>query len=145
MAIDVIAGRSSALYTELYEAGLIDQRFGFEYSCDRTWAYSYFAGMTRDPDALQERLMAGIQQAMEQGLSAETFERIKRKTIGRFVSMMNDLDSIAWLFIDSYFKEIDPFDLIPVTSELTVEQANERLRAHFRPENAAVSVIQPKS
>jgi predicted Zn-dependent peptidase len=144
MAVDVVAGRSSTLYTELYEAGLIDQRFGFEYSCDQTWAYSYFAGMTRDPEALHERLMAGIQQAVEQGLSAEAFERIKRKTIGRMVSMMNDLDSIAWLFIDSYFKEIEIFDLIPVASELTVEQANQRLREHFRPEQAAVSVIQPK-
>lgn len=145
MAIDVIAGRASELYTELYEAGLIDTRFGFEYNCDQTWAYSAFAGMTRDPEALQERLMAGIQQATEKGLSAEAFERIKRKTVGRLVSMMNDLDSIAWLYIDSYFKGIDPFDLIPVVNELTVEQANERLRAHFRPEQVAVSVITPKA
>ncbi|HLO03533.1 MAG TPA: pitrilysin family protein [Symbiobacteriaceae bacterium] len=144
MAVDVVAGRSSPLYTELYEAGLIDQRFGFEYSCDETWAYSYFAGMTRDPEALHERLSAGIQQAVDQGLSPEAFERIKRKTIGRMVGMMNDLDSIAWLFIDSYFKEMDVFDLIPVASELTVEQANQRLREHFRPEQAAVSLIKPK-
>lgn len=144
MAVDVVAGRASALYTELYEAGLIDQRFGFEYSCDQTWAYSYFAGMTRDPEALHQRLMAGIQQAVDQGLSPEAFERIKRKTIGRMVGMMNDLDSIAWLFIDSYFKEMEIFDLIPVASELTVEQANQRLREHFRPEQAAVSLITPK-
>lgn len=144
MAVDVIAGRASQLYTELYEAGLIDQRFGFEYSCDQSWAYSYFAGMTRDPEALHERLAAGIQQAIDQGLSPEAFERIKRKTIGRIVGMMNDLDSIAWLFIDSYFKEMDMFDLIPVASELTVEQANQRLREHFRPEQAAVSLITPK-
>lgn len=145
MALDVVAGRASELYSELYEAGLIDQRFGFEYSCDRTWAYSYFAGMTKDPEALQERLMAGLQKAVDQGLSAEAFERIKRKTVGRLVSMMNDLDSIAWLYIDSFFKESDPFDLIPVVSELTVEQANERLRQHLRPEQVAISVIQPKA
>lgn len=144
MAVDVVAGRSSALYTELYEAGLIDQRFGFEYSCDQTWAYSYFAGMTRDPEALHKRLMDGIQQAVDQGLAPEAFERIKRKTIGRMVGMMNDLDSIAWLYIDSYFKAMDLFDLIPVASELTVEQANQRLREHFRPEQAAVSLIKPK-
>lgn len=144
MAVDVVAGRATPLYTELYEAGLIDQRFGFEYSCDQTWAYSYFAGMTRDPEALHERLMAGIKRVVDKGLSAEAFERIKRKTIGRLVGMMNDLDSIAWLYIDSYFKEMDMFDLIPVASELTVEQANQRLREHFRPEQAAVSLITPK-
>jgi predicted Zn-dependent peptidase len=144
LVMDVIAGRAAPLYTELYEAGLIDQRFGFEYSIDRTWAYSYFAGMTRDPEALLQRLQEGIQAEVEKGLTADEFERVRRKTVGRLVNMMNDIDSIAFLFIDSFFKEIGIFDFIPVANELTLEQANQRLREHFRPDRAVVSIINPK-
>lgn len=144
IALDAICGRGSRLYTDLYEIGLIDQRFGFEYSPDTTFGHSYFAGPTRDPGALEVRLVAGLEEAVRQGLNQADFERARKKTIGRVVNFMNDLDSIAYVYIDGYFKEMDLFDLIPVAKELTLDAANERLRSQFTADASAVSVIYPK-
>jgi len=142
--MDVICGRGSELYTRLYESGLIDHRFGFSYNPDETFAYSCFAGPTRDPGELEARLLAGIAEAREKGISEADFRRVRNKTIGRIISMMNDVDTLAYLCVDGAFKGISLFDFIPVAQQLTVEAANQRLRSHFLPEYVATSIIYPK-
>lgn len=142
--LDAICGRATDLYTQLYEAGLIDHRFGFEYSPEESYAYSVFAGPTRDPKELEARLLTGIEEARKKGLDPGAFDRAKKKTIGRLVGIMNDLDSAAYMYIDGFFKGVGIFDLIPTAQGLTLEAANERLRAHFDPARAGVSIIYPK-
>jgi predicted Zn-dependent peptidase len=142
--LDAVAGRGSGLYTSLYETGLIDHRFGTEYSPEESYGFSVFAGPTRDPGELEVRLMAGLHQAVLDGIDAADFERAKRKLIGRLVGLMNDLDSIAYVFIDGFFKEVSLFDAIPVAHSMTLEAANLRLTEHFDPQMAAVSIIYPK-
>ncbi|HYF78368.1 MAG TPA: pitrilysin family protein [Symbiobacteriaceae bacterium] len=142
--LDAICGRATDLYTQLYEAGLIDHRFGFEFSPEESYAYSHFAGPTRDPKELGARLLAGIEEARQKGLDPGAFDRAKKKTMGRLVGIMNDLDSAAYMYIDGFFKGVGLFDLIPAAQGLTLEAANERLRAHFDPARAAVSIIYPK-
>lgn len=142
--MDAVAGRGSELYTSLYESGLIDHRFGFEFSPEETYSYSYFAGPTRDAKELHQRLLAGLESARRKGLSEDDFERAKKKTIGRVISLMNDLDSAAYMFTDGFFKGIGLFDLIPMARSLKLEAANQRLRDHFDPDQSAVSIIEPK-
>lgn len=144
MVLDAIAGKGSALYTTLYESGLIDQRFGFEYSGELSYGYTYFASPTRDPGELEARLLAGIEAARTAGLDATDFERARKKLMGRVVNLMNDLDGVGYLFIDGHFKGVTPFDLIPMAQQVTLEEANQRLRTHFDPERVAVSIIHPK-
>lgn len=144
MIMDAICGRGSQMYTQMYESGLIDQRFGFEYSVEESYGYSYFAGPTRDPEALKAALLDGIASAREAGLSEDDFRRAQKKTIGRIISFMNDLDSIAYVYMDGSLKDVRFFDLIPAAQSLSLEAANHRLREHFDPVRAAVSLIEPK-
>ncbi|HWI65456.1 MAG TPA: pitrilysin family protein [Symbiobacteriaceae bacterium] len=142
--LDAIVGRATDLYTKLYESGLIDHRFGFEYNPEKTYGFSQFAGPTRDPDELEKRLLAGIEEARQKGLNEADFERAKKKTIGRLVSIMNDLDGAAYMYIDGFFKGVGIFDLIPTAQGLNMAAAAQRLQSHFDPSRAAVSVIYPK-
>lgn len=144
MILDTIAGKGSTLYTRLYESGLIDQRFGFEYTPELSFGFSYFSGPTRDPGELEARLLDGIEEARRTGLHSEEFERARKKMIGRIVNLMNDLDGAAYVFIDGYFKGVNLFDLIPVAKAVTLEEANRRLRSHFDPDRVAGSIIYPK-
>lgn len=143
VVMDAVCGKGSSLYTELYEAGLIDHRFGFEFTADETFGYSFFAGPTRNPDELESRLLKGLQAAQARGIDPGDFERARKKALGRIIHTMNDVDSIAYLFQDGFFKGIDLFDLIPVSQALNLEKANRRLRDHFSVSQAAVSVIEP--
>jgi predicted Zn-dependent peptidase len=144
MVLDAMIGRASPLYTELYESGLIDNRFGYEHTAEVGYGYTYFAGPTRDPAALEEKLIAGIRKVKETGLDPESFERAKKKSLGRILSFMNGLDGVSYVFNDLFFKGISIFDLLPTANALKLEEANARLRHHFDLENYAVSLIEPR-
>lgn len=141
--IDIMAGKTSDLYTELYEQGLIDQRFGADYHAEPTFGNSVFAGPTRDPVALEQRLLAGIARVRDSGLDERDFERVKRKTLGRYLAMLNSTESIAYLVTDGYFKGIGLFDLLTVAESLTLAEAEARLKEHFDPDYAVTSTIWP--
>lgn len=144
MVLDVVAGRASALYNSLYEEGLIDGRFGADYTADVDYGHTSFAGPTRDPAELERRLLEGIAAAAARGLDPQDFERAKRKTLGRFLSFLNSTEMIAYVAIDGYFKEIGLFDILPVTESLTPAEADARLREHLDPDYAVTSIIWPK-
>lgn len=144
MILDVIMGKASPLYNRLYEDGLIDARFGFEYTGEVTYGHTSFAGPTRDPEELERRLLEGIEAARQHGLAAEEFERAKKKSLGRFLSFLNSTDMIAYVVNDGFFKDVGLFDILPVAEALTVEEANARLREHLDPAYAVTSVIWPR-
>lgn len=143
VVMDSICGKGSDLYTELYEAGLIDHRFGFEFTAEETFGYSFFVGPTRDPSELEARLLQGIEAAQTRGIDPGEFERARKKALGRIIHTMNDIDSIAYLFQDGFFKGVNLFDLVPVSQGLNLEKANKRLREHFLVSQAAISIIEP--
>jgi len=144
LLLDVVIGKGSALYTRLYECGLIDQRFGFEHVPEVSFGHTYLTGPTHDPSELEARLLAGLHEAQQQGLAEADFERARRKLMGRVINLMNDLEGAAFLYIDGFFKQIGLFDLLPTLQSLTLEAANERLRSHFDPALAAASIIYPR-
>jgi len=142
--LDAMLGRSSPLYTELYEAGLIDQRFGYEYEGSESYGWTIIGGPTRDPAGLEQRLREGIERTRRQGLDAEAFDRAKKKNMGRFLSAMSSSDTIAHLWNQLYFKGMDMFQWIPIGNSLTADEANVRLKEHFDPEASVALLISPR-
>ncbi len=142
--LDAMLGKSSPLYTELYEAGLIDQRFGYEYEGSESYGWTIIGGPSRDPAGLEQHLREGIERTREQGLDADSFERAKKKNMGRFLSAMSSSDTIVHLWNQLYFKGMDMFQWIPIGRTLTVDEANDRLRRHFNPDTSVALVINPR-
>lgn len=142
--LDAILSKSSPLYTELYESGLIDQRFSSDYEGAGDYGWTLMGGPTRDPDGLEKRLRDGLEDIRQRGLAEEDFERSKKKAMGRFLSAMSSSDSIANMWNHFYFKGMSLFDVLPLEKELTVTEANQRLRDHFDPDAAVTMVIKPK-
>ncbi|MCG0239183.1 MAG: insulinase family protein [Firmicutes bacterium] len=144
IVLDAVLGRASPLYNRLYEDGLIDSRFGSDYTGEETWGLTTIAGPTRDPVELEKRLLEGIAEARERGIDPADFERAKKKALGRFLFFMNSTESIAYVVTDGFFKDIGLFDILPTFESLTLEEANERLREHFDPRYAVTSIIWPR-
>lgn len=139
--LDALIGPSSGLYQELYDENLISDSFGHEYNVSADYSFSVIGGETRDPDLLLQRFQERLQPLLEQGIDPAAFERSRNKKIGAFLRMLNSPESIANEFTKYAFKQIDFFDILPVYEELTLAEANDRLRDHFRPEQMAVSIV----
>ncbi|MDQ0188929.1 insulinase family protein [Alicyclobacillus cycloheptanicus] len=143
--LDVLFGRSSPLYHRWIDEGLIDQQFTWEYELTPSYGYSLVGGNTADPDRLIAEVNDALARAAAEGLPEEAFHRGRKKAMGRFVGSLDSPNFIARSFSSYYFKGVDLFDTVEVLESLTLQQANERLRAHFIPRQQAVSIVLPKA
>lgn len=141
LMLDSLLGSSSSTYHALYDDNLISDSFGHEYNSSEDYAFSVVGGETRDPGELVGRLREAIEAARETGLSAEEFERTKRKKIGGYLRMLNSPEAIAGEFTRYRFRGADLFKLLPVYESITLDEANARLRSHFDWERMAVSIV----
>ncbi len=141
--LDMIMGKSSRLYNELYNEGLINNSFDFDYSIEETYAYSAFGGESKDPLKVKERLLEEISDLQDKGLSLENYERIRRANKGRLVKQLNSIERISHNFVSVYFKEINLFDYMEVYDKITFEYVNKVFKEHFSADRLAMSVIKP--
>lgn len=139
----LVFGKSSRLYQELYESGLITEDFGASYSARPDYGYTIMGCPTPDPQSLYQALLSGIAAVQEQGISQEALERIKKKFIGLYAASFDNLGLIANRHLAYFFKGIDFFQYPDVLNEITVDDVNNRLQSHFALQNHAVSMILP--
>lgn len=137
-------GRSSELYTELYEQGLIDDSFSSYFESSPHYSHTLIGGETKDPDRLLSRLQEGFAKQLQAGIAEDEFERLKRAYLGRFLDGFNSLDHIASSFLSHHFRGTSLFDTIDVVGSLTVDEANERLQSQLATENYSVCILRPK-
>ncbi len=145
VALDLALGPSSSLYDDLYRDELIDERFGAEFVLESNYSHLIIGGDTKDPDALQERLLDGLTMAARRGIDRDGFERLRRKLAGQALARFNSLEFIAHNFLAYLFRGIDLFDYLPVLDELKPEDAETTLRELTREDRHAVSIIRPRS
>ncbi|HET7615753.1 MAG TPA: pitrilysin family protein, partial [Bacillales bacterium] len=93
--LDLIFGPSSENYEKLYDEGLIDETFSFDYTEESHFGFSMIGGDTRDPDELEKQLFTMIEEFKQQPFDEEAIKRAKKKKIGSFLQALNAPEFIA--------------------------------------------------
>lgn len=143
LALELLAGRSSELYEQLYGEGMINSSFGTDVSVEKQYAFSILGGESPDPLQVRDRFCRALEEAKKKGLDRSACERLIRAYRGRFMRQFNSVERIAHSFISVYFKGVSMFDYLDVYDKITFEYVNEVLHDHFKPESLAMSVIRP--
>lgn len=141
IGLEMVLGRSSDLYERLYNEGLIDSTFSFDYGGEIDYGYSIIGGQSKDPFKVRDIILNAIENL--QFLKEEDFERIKKKYIGKFLRTFNSVDSIAYSFINFYMKEINLLNYLDVLYSISFEDVRERFQNHLREENSVLSIVNP--
>lgn len=142
--LEAVAGKTSAFYSELLEAGLINTSFESEYFCGYGYAAWIFTGESPDGREVQKRITARIRALQESGISKADFERIRKKLYGRSIMQFNDIDGIANAMVSAYFCKEGLFDETEILQSLTLDEVNARLRTALQTDCASLSVIKPE-
>ena len=142
--LEAVAGKTSAFYSELLEAGLINTSFESEYFCGYGYAAWIFTGESPDGREVQKRITARIRALQETGISKADFERIRKKLYGRSIMQFNDIDGIANAMVSAYFCKEGLFDETEILQSLTLDEVNARLRTALQTNCASLSVIKPE-
>jgi predicted Zn-dependent peptidase len=138
--LSMLMGRSSVLYNQLYNDGLINQSFGTDVSLEGSFGFSSWGGQSNDPVKVSEIIKDAITKTGREGLDKKEFDRIKKAHEGRFIKSLNSPEAISHEFIPLYFKGANFFEHTKVYEELTIDDAEEVFRDHFSME-PALSII----
>ncbi len=141
IALDVIAGKVSPLYSELIEKGLINSSFGKEYFTGRGFAAPMFIGESAKPEEVRSAIINKIEEIKAQGISQEDFEISLKKLYGGAVLAFNDVDDMANNIIDAYFNGQGLFDTLDLYKTVTKEEVEAAVRESFNVNNCCLSVI----
>jgi predicted Zn-dependent peptidase len=144
ICLDAMFSTSSDFYQSLYDGGLIDDSFGFDYSLEQGYGFTMFGGDTHHPEELIKRVQAEVPRRLLSGVAQEEFDRIQKKRIGASLRYLNSMEWIANQFTSYRFLGTDLFEIIPTLEKLTLDDVNQRLQTHFQPEQFAISLVLPK-
>lgn len=143
LLLELIMGKSSKLYNQMYDEGLINNTFDFDYTNEEQYAFSTFGGESDSPEKVKDMIVKELENINKQGLDLASYERIKRSMTGKFIKSLNSVERISHAFISVYFKGVILFDYFDVYDKITFEYVKEVYQEHFKEENLAVSVIRP--
>lgn len=141
--LELLFGKSSPLYTKLYDQHLIDSGFSYSHTAEKDLGYTLLGGETRDPKGLEEVLLKVLEEGKTQGFYSERFEQIKNKSLGRFLCSLDLVGFTANEFLNNAFWDFNPFDYPQVVDNLSLDEMVAIFREHFGQDNRTTSIVWP--
>ena len=141
LLLSMIIGKSSELYSELYDKGLINSTFETDFSLENSYAYSMLGGESINPEAVKDLLVKEIRRLQDNGLEPNVFERLQKSSKGRFLRQLNSVESISRTFLSLYFKGVTMFDYFNVYDTISFDYITDVFYKHFDIEKMALSVV----
>ncbi|MGO4887717.1 EF-P 5-aminopentanol modification-associated protein YfmH [Anaerobacillus sp. MEB173] len=129
--LDLMFGQSSQNYETLYNDGLIDDTFSFDYSGEYGFGFSIIGGDTKDPEQLSRKILEIVEEFKKSSLDEKAVERIRKKKIGSFLKSLNSPEFIANQFTRYQFNEMNLFDVVPTLESITIKDLQQTMNEHF--------------
>lgn len=140
--LDMLFGKSSENYFQLYSEGLIDETFSYDYTQENGFGFSMVGGDTEQPDLLADKLQKIMLEAKNgQHLTEAALERTKKKKIGGFLRQLNSPDFIANQFTRYSFNEMNLFDVVPSLEDITFSDLKKSAEQFFAEDRMTVCQV----
>lgn len=146
IGVECLFGRASSFYTDVYENGLIDESYGYDFSLENGYGFALIGSDSEQPEQLTALIKEKLAEA-EQGnvFTTEDVERIKRKKIGFFLRALNSIEFIANQFTRYKFNDMNLFDVVPMLETITVEDIEKAFETIQGEDQQTVFTIMPIS
>jgi len=141
LLLAMIMGKSSGLYTKLYDKGLINSTFDMEFSIEKSYAYSAMGGESKNPEAVRDSIVKEIRKLQDNGLDPQVFDRLLKASKGRFLRKLNSVESISRTFVNLFFKGVTMFDYLNVYDTISFDYITDVFDKHFDVDRMALSVV----
>jgi len=144
LLLDFLFSESSENYQNLFQEGLIDDTFSYDYTQEHGFGFAMIGGDTSDPDRLESAIKDILMKAKTTDFATETLERTKKKKIGAFLRAINSPEYIANQFTRYAFNEMNLFDVVPAVEEITVEDIKNAANKLLAEERITTCQVVPK-
>jgi predicted Zn-dependent peptidase len=143
--LDLLFGKSSENYNQLYNDGLIDETFSYDYTQEQGFGFAMVGGDTENPDKLADELKNMLFQAKNgTTFTEEQLDRAKKKKIGAFLRAVNSPEYIANQFTRYAFNDMNLFDVVPTLEKITMNDIKTMASEVISEERFSVCQVIPK-
>ncbi len=139
--LNMILGKSSKLYQELYNEGILFVTPGLDYEFARGYAHILITGQSPKPYEVYDKFKKTVEKMKNEPIDSEEFNRIKKRIYGQYVKEYNDTADIARMFLADFFKEINSFDYLEEITTVNEEYLQQILKEVFDDKKMIISVI----
>ena len=140
-----LAAKSSLLYKELLDKGLINDTFSYDYFDGPGYNAVIFSGESNEPDKIDEILVKHVKELKANGVREDDFKLAKRALYGKSVKLLNDAEGIADTMLSLDFAGREFFSKIECLAKTSLDDVNKRLKNQLDTENSAISIILPEN
>ena len=146
LLLDILFSKSSPHYTSLYNEGLVDDTFSYDYTQEAGFGFAMLGGDTPEPDKLSEKLIDILLEAKEgKALTEENLSRVRKKKIGNFLRAINSPEYIANQFTRYAFNGMDLFEVVPVLEKVTLADLRQSAQDLIDKDRFTVCQVVPKN
>lgn len=139
--LNMIIGKSSKLYKELYDEGILFSVPSLDYEFAKDYAHVLITGQSTEPEKVYEQFKNKVLEMKKNPLDTEAFNRIKKRIYGEYVKEYNDTSDIARMFLADFFKGINSFDYLEEIVTINEQYAEQILKEVFDDKKMIISVI----
>ncbi len=140
--LNMIMGRSSKLYKELYDEGIIYAGASMDYEFSKTYAHVLITGQSSKPEEVYKRIKEEIKSLKQNGIDEKLFNRSKKMLYGMYVKEYDDTADIARMFLADYFKGINSFEYLEEIEGINVDYLTQVLNDVFKEEKMVLSIVE---
>ena len=90
-----------------------------------------------------EKLKSEIEKLKNGEIDLKRFNAVKKSNYGELVASFNSVSSVAEAALSAEFTDVNLYDGIEILAAVTPEDVRNRIKAVFRSENSALSIIKP--
>jgi len=143
LALQAVLGKSTRLYWDLYERGVIASRYGYGLSVYDGAAYFYAAAESEDAGAFRDEITQALAAARDGGVDDELFEEARRREVGQLLTALDDPDWLVNLYVTHLFQGLDLFERRELLDEVDPELGREFLQEFVQEGQRTVSRVTP--
>ena len=131
--------------SELYDQGLINQKFDASYQVSATFSHSVISGESREPKRVYERILEETEayRSGKKVFGEKDFARAVRQTWGMCAQVWNSTTDIGDAFLDYELVNSELCDLPEILAAITLEDIVARLEKSYLEEYFALAVVSP--
>ncbi|MDA9471224.1 EF-P 5-aminopentanol modification-associated protein YfmH [Enterococcus sp. 5H] len=145
LLFQLLFGNTSQNYLNLYNEGLLDDSFGYEFSLDRSFHFADFGGDSDQPEQLAERIEAILFSASGSSeVTEENLSLLKKKMIGKYFQSLNSLEYIANQFSQSLYGEATLFDTPEVIESIQLSDVQTFAQTFIKEDGVSRFYMYPK-
>lgn len=146
LLFQMLLGNTSKNYLTLYNDGIIDDSFGFEFNLDREFHFADFSGDTKEPERAAQKvkeILLGFAEDPE--VNEENFSLMKKKMLGKYFQSLNSIEYIANQFTQSLFGEKTLFDFPEVIESIQLEDVRKAGESFIKEQAFSEFYMKPKA